>query len=137
MANNPRAAENLKPAKKGEVRNPKGRPPGPNSKTILRRFFALEEKTRNPVTGAEEHMSQLEILFLQQMAKARKGDLAALKELLDRYEGRPQQSIDHTSDGEKLPTPILPAPQVLAEKAKDAPKPGEEVYDEPLIPEDD
>ncbi len=124
--------------KKGQSGNPKGKPKGiPNAKTRYNRFLQLTERTRNPITGTEEEFTVAELMDLMIIAKARKGDLAAYKEILDRTEGKPQQSIDHTTDGEKLPTPILPAPQELAEKAKDAPKPGEEVYDEPLIPEDD
>jgi len=92
---------------KGESGNPAGRPKGiPNSKTILNKFLSLTEKVKNPVTGDEEEMNQLEILYLQQISKARKGDLKAMKEILDRLEGRPQQSVDHTTQGEKI-TPII------------------------------
>jgi len=35
------------------------------------------------------------------------GDIPALKEIADRALGRPHQSIDHTSAGKELPTPIL------------------------------
>lgn len=81
--------------KPGESGNPAGRPKGiPNSKTILQRFLALEEKIANPVTGVEENMSQLEIMYLKQIAKARKGDLQAMKEVIDRYEGKAQQTVD-------------------------------------------
>lgn len=81
--------------KPGQSGNPAGRPKGiPNSKTILQRFLALEEKIANPVTGVEESMSQLEIMYLKQIAKARKGDLSAMKEVIDRYEGKPQQTVE-------------------------------------------
>ncbi len=81
--------------KPGQSGNPAGRPKGiPNSKTILQRFLALEEKIANPVTGVEESMSQLEIMYLKQIAKARKGDLQAMKEVIDRYEGKAGQTID-------------------------------------------
>lgn len=91
----------------GKSGNPAGRPKGLlNSKTILNKFLALEEKVRNPVTGLEEQMSQLEIIYLQQIAKARKGDLKAMKEIMDRLEGRAQQSVDHTTKGDKI-LPIL------------------------------
>lgn len=107
MANNPNAAKNLKPAKKGEIRNPKGKPKGTlNSKTILKRFMAIEEKVRNPMTGTDEKLTLAETLYLVQLAKARKGDLSSFKEVMDRWEGRAQQSIDHTTDGKPLPTPL-------------------------------
>lgn len=86
---------NLIPVKKGEVRNPKGRGKGvPNSKTVLKKLLSLTEKIENPVTGELEDMSQLEIMFLRQLSKARQGDLSAMKEILDRYEGKAQQNID-------------------------------------------
>ncbi len=124
--------------KKGKSGNPNGKPKGTlSSKTILKRFMGIKQDVQNPITGAQEKLTVAEILYIQQLAKARKGDLAAFREIMDRWEGKPQQSIDHTSDGEKLPSPILPPTQELAEKAKEEKKIGEEAYDEPLIPEDD
>lgn len=88
---------NLIPPKKGEVRNPKGKPVGlQNSKTRYLRLLALTEKIQNPVTGKIEEFSVLEQLDMQMIAKARKGDLNAYKEIMDRLEGRPSQSIEHT-----------------------------------------
>ena len=95
MANNPNAAANLRPAKKGEVRNPKGRPPGiPNAKTRYKRLLELTETIKNPVTGEMEEFSIIEQLDMQVIAKARKGDLRAYRELMDRLEGRAAQSIE-------------------------------------------
>ena len=93
--------------KKGETRNPNGRPKGSlNSKTILNKFLALEEKFKNPVTGAIENMSVYEVMSLSIIAKARKGDLQAYKEILDRLEGKAQQNIDHTTGGDKISSKI-------------------------------
>ena len=87
---------------KGESGNPAGRPKGTlNSKTILDRFLALEEKMTNPVTGKQEQFSQYEIIYLQLIGQARKGNLKAMKELLDRYEGRPQQKVEINQINEK------------------------------------
>lgn len=117
MANNPNAAANLRPAKKGEVRNPKGRPPGiPNTKTRYRRLLELTEKVRNPVTGEMEEFSIIEQLDMQVIAKARKGDLSAYKEILDRLEGKSAMGLDITSDGKPLPVPLLQG--VTAKKDK-------------------
>lgn len=105
MANNPNAAANLRPAKKGEVRNPKGRPPGiPNAKTRYKRLLELTETIKNPVTGEMEEFSIIEQLDMQVIAKARKGDLRAYRELMDRLEGRAAQSIelDATVNGVNL-----------------------------------
>jgi hypothetical protein len=87
--------QNLIPAKKGEVRNPNGRPKGvQNSKTRLLRLLELVTKVRNPVTGEEEDFSIAEQLDMQIIAKARKGDLKAYEIILDRLEGKPKQSTE-------------------------------------------
>jgi hypothetical protein len=86
---------NLIPAKKGEVRNPNGKPKGVlNSKTRLLRLLELVTKVRNPVTGEEEEFSIAEQLDMQIIAKARKGDLKAYEIILDRLEGKPKQSTE-------------------------------------------
>lgn len=88
-------AANLIPPVKGEIRNPNGRPKGiPNSKTRYLRLLTLTEKIKNPVTGDMEEFSIIEQLDMQMIAKARKGDLKAYKEIMDRLEGKAQQSID-------------------------------------------
>jgi hypothetical protein len=87
--------QNLIPAKKGEVRNPNGRPKGvANSKTRLLRLLELVTKVRNPVTGEDEEFSIAEQLDMQIIAKARKGDLKAYEIILDRLEGKPKQSTE-------------------------------------------
>jgi hypothetical protein len=87
--------QNLIPAKKGEVRNPNGKPKGVlNSKTRLLRLLELVTKVRNPVTGEEEEFSIAEQLDMQIIAKARKGDIKAYEIILDRLEGKPKQSTE-------------------------------------------
>lgn len=87
--------------KKGETRNPNGRPKGAlGAKTILKRFLSLIEKdVKNPVTGEREDMSVAEVMTLSIIAKARKGDLRAYKEILDRLEGTPKQTVDNLNNG--------------------------------------
>lgn len=88
--------ENLKPAKKGEVRNPNGRPKGSkNRSTIARKWLEVLEKTTNPITKELEHLSQEDIITLAIIRKARKGDVQAYKQLLDSAHGMPTQQIDH------------------------------------------
>jgi hypothetical protein len=85
--------QNLIPAQKGEVRNPKGRGKGVlNSKTRLLKLLELVTTTKNPVTGEEEEFTIAEQLDMQIIAKARKGDLKAYEILLDRLEGKPKQT---------------------------------------------
>ena len=89
-------AENLigKGFKPGQSGNPAGRPKGiPNAATRYKRFLELTEKVKNPVTGIEEKMTVAEVMDLMVIAKARKGDLAAYKEILDRLEGKATETV--------------------------------------------
>lgn len=92
MPNNPRAVDNLIPIKKGEVRNPKGWKKGiPHTKTRLKRLLEITQNLENPITGEIEGFTVLEQMDLQQVMKARKGNLASYKEILDRIEGGTKQ----------------------------------------------
>jgi Family of unknown function (DUF5681) len=106
--------QNIIPPKKGEVRNPNGRPKGSlNSKTVLQKYLALTEKVKNPVTGEFENMNQLEIMMLSVIKNGRKGDLRAVRELLDRLEGKAQQNVDMTSMGQQLEPMVIYRPAKL------------------------
>jgi len=95
--------DNLIPPVKGEIRNPKGRGKGvPNSKTRLLRLLELTEDLKNPVTGEMEGFTIAEQLDLQQIVKAQKGDTKAYTVIMDRLEGKPQQSVDVTTQGESI-----------------------------------
>ena len=51
--------ENLIPYKKGQSGNPKGRPKGSkNRSSTARKWLALEQSKENPITEAEETLSQ-------------------------------------------------------------------------------
>ena len=87
--------QNLIPAKKGEVRNPNGKPKGvQNSKTRLLRLLELVQKKRNPITGEEEEFTVLELMDMQIIVKALKGDQKAYQEVMDRLEGKAKQSTE-------------------------------------------
>lgn len=101
---------NLKPPKKGEVRNPNGRPKGAlGIKTVLRKWLEAEQNAKNPFTNEEEKMTQLDVIILQQLVKARKGDTTAFNTLIDRFFGRAKQTlevdVDHTTNGENITEP--------------------------------
>ena len=90
---------NLKPAKKGEVRNPKGRPKGSkNRSTIIRHWLQAVTDGKNPITGDIDKMSVDDRLTLSILAKAMKGDTQAYKALMDSAYGQPKQQmeIDHS-----------------------------------------
>lgn len=80
--------KNLRPWKKGQSGNPKGRPKGPCIRTTLMKYLQLEYPGKfNPITG--ETMSVFESIIFSLLRKADQGDVAALKEILDRLEGKP------------------------------------------------
>jgi hypothetical protein len=75
--------------------NPKGRGKGNlSAKTIIRKWLEAQEKAKNPVSGQMEKMTQLDIITLKQLEKARKGDTNSFNALLDRTEGKARQGID-------------------------------------------
>lgn len=90
--------ENLIPAKKGEVRNPNGRPKGAkNRSTIARKWLEVNQSLKNPLTSETETMSQEDLMTLALIKKAREGDVSAYKALMDSGYGAPIQQIEQTS----------------------------------------
>jgi len=101
MANN----ENLKPAKKGEVRNPNGRPKGSlNRSTIARKWLEVNQSLKNPSTGENKTMRQEDLMTLALIKKAREGDVSAYKALMDSGYGAPLQQVEQTI----LEQPLFP-----------------------------
>jgi hypothetical protein len=90
-----RNTDGLKPFVKNDPRRinkPKG---AVSMKTILARF--LESKSKidtNPIT--QERVNKLtakEVIVLQLLAKGMKGDLQAIKEILDRFDGKVVEKV--------------------------------------------
>ena len=87
--------ENLKPFKKGVSGNPKGRPKGvKNRATVIRKWFEVLEKAKNPITGEVENMSQEDIITLAIINKARKGDVSAYNALNNSRYGNPKDTVE-------------------------------------------
>lgn len=87
--------QNLIPAKKGEIRNPKGKPKGvPHTKTRLKRLLQITQNLTNPITGEMEGFSVAEQLDLAQIVKALGGDTNAYNTIVDRLEGKATQAVD-------------------------------------------
>ena len=87
--------ENLTPFQKGSIPNPNGRPKGSkNRSTIARKWLETMQNAKNPITGVDENLSQEDLITLAMIHKARKGDVAAYKQLMDSGFGMPTQSID-------------------------------------------
>jgi len=111
--------QNLIPAKPGEVRNPNGRPKGSqNFKTILKRI--LNAKTGQYDADGNE-LTQYDILALNLMQKAQEGDVPAVRELLDRYEGKVAQGIDVTSRTSVIDDRLKELPEAQLNKLLSAP----------------
>ena len=95
--------DNLKPFKKGESGNPNGRPKGSkNRSTIAKYWMEVQQDLKNPLTSETERMSQEDLMTLALIKKARAGDVAAYKALMDSGYGSPTQSTDITTKGESL-----------------------------------
>ncbi len=92
--------ENLNPFKKGQSGNPKGRPVGSkNRSTIARKWLEATEKSKNPITGDLEELTQEDIGTLALIKKMRQGDVRAYKELMDSMYGTAKETIDlNTND---------------------------------------
>lgn len=92
--------ENIEPHrwKKGDSSpNPAGKIKGTvSSATIIRKWLEAKEKAKNPLNGKEQKLTQMDIMVLKQLERARKGDTAAFKELLDRMEGKAMQRQEIT-----------------------------------------
>ena len=83
---------------KGQSGNPKGRPLGSkNRSTIARYWLDINQSLLNPLTGAEEIMSQEDVMTLALIKKAREGNVNAYKALMDSGYGAPLQQIEQTN----------------------------------------
>jgi hypothetical protein len=102
--------DNLKKFEKGESGNPAGRPKGAKGRaTIARYWLEVNQNLKNPLTGESQTMSQEDLMTLALIKKARDGDVAAYKALMDSGYGAPKQDMDITTDGQTINT----VPQIV------------------------
>lgn len=80
----------------GQSGNPAGKPKGIRHMSTL-----LEEAIKKVAedTGTPEDIAIIKTVI----DRAKKGDMKAIEHIWDRLEGKAPQSIDITTDGEKLP----------------------------------
>jgi hypothetical protein len=94
--------QNLTPFKKGESGNPLGRPVGvKNRGVIARQWLEASQSAKNPITNEQQMLTQEDIITLALVKKARDGDVAAYKALMDSSYGLPTQSIEQNISIEK------------------------------------
>lgn len=87
--------ENLKPIKPGECRNPKGRGKGNLARrTIVRKWLAVKEKGKNPITGQEQWITQADAMVLAMIHQARKGNVRAFQALMNEGFGLNKQIVE-------------------------------------------
>lgn len=85
--------KNLKPFKKGQSGNPKGRPPLRDIKEVLKDLLSQEKNNTQLIDG----------LMSVVVNKALKGDLKAVDMLLSYTYGKPTQKTEITGkEGEKI-----------------------------------
>jgi hypothetical protein len=88
---NPNSLKNLEKgmAKPGDVLNPTGKPLGTKDRsTILNKWLSVELELLNPVTKAKERGTVEDEVILALITKARKGDVSAVREILDSTYGK-------------------------------------------------
>lgn len=94
--------ENILPHKfkKGQSGNPKGRPKGAQNRSTKAKYWLyVKQEAKNPLTGEQEIMDQEDFITLGQVLKARKGDTAAYKALMDSAYGTQMSvEIEETND---------------------------------------
>ncbi len=102
----------LIPIKKGERLNPNGRPLGQRNYATIYREALIKLASINNCTPEEleEQIDQKAISL------ARKGDYRFYKDIKDRLHGMAKQSVDVTSGGKPLPTPIFGGQSVKKKK---------------------
>jgi hypothetical protein len=111
MPNNPKAIDNLKPAKKGEIRNPKGKPKGTKHlSTHIKEMLEDDNFELKLKDGTILKGRPVAAVIKTAIAKAVSGDMRAF-DMLGKYGYG--QKIDLTSGGQKI-TPILGGMSVQA-----------------------
>jgi hypothetical protein len=87
-----------RPFPKGVSGNPDGKPKGlRHSKTILRELLAIEEDVVDEFTGEKRRVNQLELILAKLVANAKKGEGFSIDRVLDRLEGKPEQSTKNVN----------------------------------------
>jgi hypothetical protein len=91
---------NLKPPfQKGESGNPKGRPEGVrNRSTVLKELLATLCDFTNPDTLRKENADLETQIMVALIARARRGDVTAIREVLDTVYGKIADKQEHSGD---------------------------------------
>lgn len=98
MANPNPKTDHLNKFPKGVSGNPKGRPKGESTVTILKRLLERTLKAKDPITGENSQITIKEALLLKQLAQAMKGNEKSFDRIFDRLEGKPVQKTENKNE---------------------------------------
>lgn len=84
--------------KKGQSGNPAGRPKGKSLTHTLREMLEKEINLNNhPITGeVNVRLTMKEVIILAMMKKALRGDMEAIKTILERIDGKIPLPLEHS-----------------------------------------
>src|SRR5436190_13366958 len=106
MANPRGTPENLRPFPKGTSGNPSGRPRGPKLSTLI-----AQELEKPTVPGSEVTKAKMVAARLVNLAEA--GDISAIKEVIDRLEGKSVARNESGAPGEFTGLEDVPTSELL------------------------
>ena len=102
--------DNLKPITTSERGRELGRKSSrkgiPSTKVRLRRMLEITQNLTNPITGEVEGFTVAEQMDLAQIMRAREGDTKAYSTIVDRLEGKPNQTVEQDIKVEMV-TPLI------------------------------
>lgn len=126
----------------------RGRPPKPKAAPVTRKdiaentkfWLSLQTLASNPITKQKELLSQLDLMTIKMINKAKHGNVNAYTALMDRAYGKPKQYSESNvtnktivaiswADGNALPQGAMPIPEPTGEEIEYEPVdlPDEEV----------
>lgn len=101
---NPKSLKNLIPNHGQGVPNAGGIKGKPQRSTIVKKWMTTEQDIKNPITGETQTLTQEDIMTLALIKKARSGDTAAYKEIMNSSYGPPGTEAEaHANAGNEIP----------------------------------
>ena len=88
--------------KEGQSGNPNGRPKGISLTTILKKYLNKEIDFTDPIEAKKVKKRIGDVIILKLLANAIKGDDRAIKEILERVDGKITQPLQNLGEGTKI-----------------------------------
>jgi hypothetical protein len=113
---NPNIHKHSKPFTSENQPEGRGRPKGSKSiKTILDNYLEVTKNLKNPLTNELEELSIKDLIGLKMIKEAMDGNLAFIKEIIDRTEGKITNNVILQGDADK---PLVISEDFTPEKEK-------------------